>query len=103
MAGPLDLTPTNPGIVTSRAPQSSVSPDQVRAPYRELADNLTRIGEVTDKVAENAAEQAGYESEKVFARAFRRWSGLTPSAYLRRERERRSRVLDIQAREAGEA
>lgn len=35
------------------------------------------------------AEQAGYDSDKVFARAFRRWSGLTPTAWLRRERQRR--------------
>jgi len=42
------------------------------------------------------AEQAGYDSEKVFARGFKRWSGLTPSAYLRRERHRRKQLMDLQ-------
>ncbi|MEF7617529.1 AraC family transcriptional regulator [Aquincola sp. MAHUQ-54] len=36
------------------------------------------------------AEEAGYESDKVFARAFRRWSGLTPAAWTRREAGRRT-------------
>lgn len=34
------------------------------------------------------AEEAGYESEKVFSRAFRRWAGVTPSVYLQRETAR---------------
>ena len=48
--------------------------------------------------ASRIAEEAGYESEKVFARAFRRWSGVTPSAYLRRERERRRQVVEFATR-----
>ncbi|MEO8859247.1 MAG: AraC family transcriptional regulator [Burkholderiaceae bacterium] len=35
------------------------------------------------------ADQAGYASEKVFSRAFRRWSGMTPSAFQKRESRRR--------------
>lgn len=41
------------------------------------------------------ADQAGYGSEKVFARAFRRWSGLTPSAYLRRAREQKKTLDEL--------
>lgn len=36
------------------------------------------------------AENAGYDSPKVFARAFRRWSGHTPKAYLAQEAAKRS-------------
>lgn len=38
------------------------------------------------------AEQAGYESDKVFARAFRRWAGMAPRAWVRREAARRETV-----------
>lgn len=36
------------------------------------------------------AENAGYDSPKVFARAFRRWSGHTPKAWLAQEAAKRS-------------
>jgi AraC-like DNA-binding protein len=35
------------------------------------------------------AERAGYDSAKVFARAFRRWSGAAPSVWARQETQRR--------------
>ncbi len=48
------------------------------------AEALRAGGQALTRVAEDA----GYESYKAFARAFRRWSGLSPGMYLRRENER---------------
>ena len=40
-------------------------------------------------------QDAGYESDKVFARAFRRWSGLSPTAYARRELGQRAAMGQV--------
>ena len=39
------------------------------------------------------AEQTGYESERVFARAFKRWSGLTPRSYQKRAQALRQQFV----------
>jgi hypothetical protein len=58
----VDLTPQNPGLVVSQAPQSKVSPGQIAQPYSEFADALNKSGEALGVVAEKTAEQAGYNA-----------------------------------------
>ena len=53
--------------------------------------------EAATRSLQQIAEDAGYESDKVFARAFRRWAGVTPTAYLRREASRRKSLIEGQA------
>ena len=47
--------------------------------HSALLDKLLESGLPLVQVAENC----GYESERVFARAFKRWCGLPPRAYQR--------------------
>lgn len=46
-----------------------------------LEGGARRLGQI--------AQAVGYSSDKVFVRAFRRWSGMTPGAYVRGLAERR--------------
>src|SRR4051812_29259438 len=62
MAGPLDLIPRNDSIVTSKAPQTSVTPQQIASPYYKLAEEMNKVGEIGDNLATQAAEVAGANS-----------------------------------------
>ena len=42
------------------------------------------------------AELTGYESERVFARAFKRWGGLAPRAYQKHSRAMQQQFIDLQ-------
>lgn len=57
-----ELLPQAPPLVTTQAPSPGISPGQIAQPYRELAETLSKSGEASESVAENAAEQAGYNA-----------------------------------------
>jgi hypothetical protein len=56
--------PSIPNVVPQvRAPESRVTPAQIAAPYQELAQNLSKAGEVVDKdIAQPLAARAGEEA-----------------------------------------
>ncbi|TAL43848.1 MAG: hypothetical protein EPN91_05685 [Salinibacterium sp.] len=56
----VDLPSIPNAIPNLQAPRSSLSPGQIAAPYQELADNLTKAGEVMQEdVAKPLAKKAG--------------------------------------------
>jgi len=58
----VDLTPEPGPLTVSKAPTPGISPQQVAAPFNELADNLTKIGEAAGTVADQAAQRAGAQA-----------------------------------------
>lgn len=96
--------PQDNWTVASLAREAGMSRTRFSARFKDLVD-ASPIGylhahrmalaaealEIEGRPLARIAHDAGYESDKAFARAFQRWSGLTPFAYLKRESERRSR------------
>ncbi|MEJ8821715.1 AraC family transcriptional regulator [Variovorax humicola] len=106
----IHLEPRKKWTVELLAREAAMSRSSFSERFKDLMDT-TPIGYLTDHRMALAAEQfetgncrlaeiaetAGYESDKVFARAFRRWSGLTPTAYMKRESERGKVMADFAA------
>lgn len=61
------------------APMTHLSGVRMHLAAEALSTRSLRVAEVADKV--------GYTSEKAFSRAFKRWSGDTPSAFGQRTRD----------------
>ena len=102
--------PRAPWTVESLAEAVFMSRSRFSARFRELVGESPisylasrRMGIAAERLAlgylrmSDVAEEAGYGSDKVFARAFRRWSGMTPTEYLK------SRGVERGGDESGEA
>lgn len=88
--------PEKPWTVPGLADEVCMSRSRFSARFRELV-GVAPMGYLTTRRMERAAERlrlgpvrladvaelVGYGSEKIFARAFRRWAGVPPSAYGR--------------------
>jgi AraC-like DNA-binding protein len=95
-------SPEREWTVATLAREANLSRTRFSDRFRELV-GATPIGYLTEHrmaLAAEAlesglplvriAERAGYDSAKVFARAFRRWSGAAPSVWAKREMQRRA-------------
>lgn len=94
--------PASPWTVEQLAREAGMSRSRFAARFKDLV-GASPIGYLTEHrmalAAEQLeagqlsvsriAEQAGYESVRVFARAFQRWAGVTPRGFVQQEGERR--------------
>ena len=62
--------------------------------YVALARLAEALRAIPHNKVETAARDAGFKSRKDFYRAFKRFTGMTPSAYRNLPRERAQQLLD---------
>jgi hypothetical protein len=58
----VDLLPQSGRIVTSEAPRSSLSGQDIASPYMELADNFSRSADLSNDISTKQAEKAGADA-----------------------------------------